>query len=380
MTFFPKSRLRHLCGVCLVLVTLAAAASSCSQSPDQAADVLYLGWDEAGDVQLFGRSFDGEETTQYTGTEPSVQGSVTTYSPSPNGEMIAYSLTTPEGDSAIRLHTLNSGEDELLLHCADAECAELAWAPDSMRLAYERRELTAGTAGSPRLWWLDTASGETIPLIEDDSGPAYGASFSPDGQHLAYISTKDQGVVIVNLLDGTQQLVATETGMPPVWANDSQSLLFSRHDQTVLHGAEGTDHDSHTHDFATSVHLYRHDIEADSEPIRISPDSLVDDGTPTISPDGEWLSFGRRLPETSSGRQTWMMRLDGSEARQLTNDATVNHGPAMWSPDGSTLLFQRFSGTETAAQPSIWVIDLKTGGQWQLAAAGFLPRWLGQPN
>ncbi len=360
-----------------VLMAFLLLSACGSQSPGPP-DALFLNWDDFGRVQLLRLPVSSDEPARsITGKDPSLVGDVTTFSVAPDGSRIAYSILLDSGDSEIRLINPGTGQDELAMACPAAECGELNWAPDSRRLVYERRDLSGAAAGQPQIWWLESDTGETVPLVEDDSGPTYGASFSPDGQWLAYVSTKDQGIVVVNLLDGFQRLIATDTGMPPRWSLDSQSLVYSARELLVLHGEEGDDHDSHGHDFGSAILLYVQDMSDETTAARrLSPDAAVDDSSPSLSPDGQWLVIGRRVPDTASGRQLWLMRADGSEARALTADPGQHYGPATWSPDGQFLLYQRYPTAELNANPSIWMLEINSGVEQQLAESGFTPAWL----
>jgi TolB protein len=348
--------------------------SACSQVATTPL-VAYLAWDANGRVQLF-RAAVGEAPEQLTGGDETANADVTAFSLSPQGDAIIYSLLHDAGGSEIRRLDVNSGRDELLLDCPQAECGEFAWSPDNTRLVYERRELSGSAAELPHLWWLNTHSGETIPLIDDDS-PAYGANFSPDAQWLAYVSPQEQGVVVVNLLNGDQRLIASETGMPPRWSPDSTELVYGNSDVIVLHSQEGEGHDSHDHDYGSAVHLFSQNVTVPDAPSRrLSPDLTIDDSAPVFSPDGEWLIVGRRAAGTAAGRQLWIMRPDGSEARALTDDDVLNYGSVSWSPDGRRLLYQRYPTFEPDPRPSIWTMDVMTGEMEEVWPVGFLPQWL----
>jgi Tol biopolymer transport system component len=59
------------------------------------------------------------------------------------------------------------------------------------------------------------------------------------------------------------------------------------------------------------------------------------DSQPTVSPDGAWIAF---VSDRSGAENLWIMRTDGSDARQVTRNDTVHEfvSPA-WAPDGRSL-------------------------------------------
>jgi TolB protein len=160
-------------------------------------------------------------------------------------------------------------------------------------------------------------------------------------------------------------------------------LLLSDLERITYHGSEDNDHLTHSHDYEEAIQLYLVNAGAgifEGERTRLSPEAGVDDGLPAWSPDGEWIAFGRKLPRTQNGRQLWLMRPDGSEARALTDDPAVQHGPPHWSPDGRYLLFQRYRLLEPGSLPEICILDVENGEIVQVAVNAYLPTWLPSTN
>ena len=76
------------------------------------------------------------------------------------------------------------------------------------------------------------------------------------------------------------------------------------------------------------------------------------------------------------GRQLWLMRADGWEARALTNDPLYNHSVFVWSPDGTLIVYVRFDVTDPASTTEIWTISANEAGAQKLVEGGYLPAWL----
>ena len=162
-------------------------------------------------------------------------GDVLDFALSPDGRRVVYSVGVGP-DGGLRLVDAAGGGDRELLLCPQTECSGPVWAPDGARLVYERRTQEAtGALASPRLMWLDPASGATIPLIAGEV-IGYGARFSPDGAWLSYVSPADEGIVLYHLADGAQRLLSGRTGRPAAFSPDSTQLIVS---DIVFGAAEG---------------------------------------------------------------------------------------------------------------------------------------------
>ena len=342
-----------------VLVLWLLAGAGCAPSGG-VPPVLFLRAGDDGRVQLYRQDAPDAAPRQLSG-QPA--GDVLDFAAAPDGRRIVYTVAA-DGGGSLRVVDGDGGHDRELLACPEAECSGPVWSPDGARLVYERRALTAtGALGSPRLMWLDPASGATLPLVAGEV-IGYGARFSPDGAWLSYVSPADEGIVLYHLADGAQRLLSGRTGRPAAFSPDSTQLIVS----DIVFGAAGGQETS-------PVFLYRIDLASTGRE-RLSPDLAIDDSAPAWSPDGQWIAFGRGPADAAGGRQLWRMRPDSSEAQALTAAPQLFHGPPAWSPDGTLLLYQRYDLTDPAATPAVYTLRLSDGVQTLLAPGGYLPAWL----
>ena len=317
--------------------------------------ILFLSWDEEERQQLFSTTPQATSTTRLTESEHGVAG----YTVSPRGQTIVYVAKRAGGGTDLWALGRDGEDKGQLLNCAPEQCRNPVWAPDGRRLLYERWPVPS-SAQAPRLWWLDTETGDTLRLFKDDEKYGLRASFSADGRWLAYVAPLAEEVHILNLDTADSVLVPTSTTETPVWAPHENTLITSG---VQVRGER------------FSIHLYRVSVP-EAIMHNLSGDTETDDGAPSWSPDGSWIAFGRKVPRAPVGRQIWLMRPDGSERTPLTNDQESNFSRPLWSPDGTTLLSQRFRIPDPEAEPGIWTLDIASGRLREIVTPGFQPQWL----
>ena len=122
------------------------------------------------------------------------------------------------------------------------------------------------------------------------------------------------------------------------WSPDGRRIAFDFADETGVHiatiAADGSDRRVLTH----------------AEGVQEAPD---------WSPDGQWIAYNQIMSFDPFLVSIWIMRSDGSAARQITNGA-IDVEP-VFSPDGARVAFGRIAGDSPAGQlESVHVV--KTDG------------------
>lgn len=285
---------------------------------------------------------------------------------SPVDNRIVFAALTEQGTSDLWLMT-PGGAPALLLACPTTFCSSPSWSHDGELLLFSQRNASgfgAAAVSPPRLSIMHIASGETAPVFADSQKLGFEARWSSDNQWITYLSPDFVGVGVYNLETGAERFYPTQTGEAAVW--QPGATRFVMNEQRMI-GER------------SAIHLILVDPLADTRRDLSGEAMLVEDGAAVWSPDGEWIAFRRNItdgPDATLTKQLWLMRSDGSQARPLTNDPASDHGPPVWSPDGRTLLFHKFPLKGPEIVISVWMVDVASGEQRQIATPGQRPQWL----
>jgi len=88
------------------------------------------------------------------------------------------------------------------------------------------------------------------------------------------------------------------------------------------------------------------------------------DSQPKFSPDGKWIAF---LSDRDGNENVWIMRADGSEAKQLSKDASGEFASPSWAPDGNYVFVSK-AGFGIATF-EIWMYHVQGGSGVQVTKA-----------
>ncbi|NHZ71854.1 MAG: hypothetical protein GWP17_02060 [Aquificales bacterium] len=322
--------------------------------------ILYLGWEDGESVnQLYLVNPEGNKPIRLTDTP----FGVVDYAVSPDATQIAYSVADEDGSIDLWLMRTDGRKQKRIWKCENALCTQPVWAADARRLIVERRTVSEPGAppDSPQLWWLDTQTGETLPVFADANQTGLGVRLSPDDQWLSYIVPEAQEIHVTHLATGESITIPSQTGEPAVWYPDGEALMISG----IWFQGE-----------SFSQHLFTVDLES-AELTNISGEAVeTNDSLPVFSPDGEWIAFGRKKPRAPMGKQLWLMRPDGSGAVGITENADIHYNNPSWSPDGEQIVVQAYFLTETESSPGLWLVDVESGELEELVSPGIQPVWL----
>jgi dipeptidyl aminopeptidase/acylaminoacyl peptidase len=276
---------------------------------------------------------------------------------------------------------------------------ELALAPDGHTLAFTR-VVQDGAADERRsaIWLLDCAEPEQ-PARQFTAGTAKDSSpvWSPDGEWLAFCSTRDQGKQIwimpahggepcrlTRMRYGAEQpcwspdgkqicfLTAVRDGESPVQAGDTPNAENEatrlRHVTRLQYRWDGFDiFDGRNHVFTIPVDatLPR---EEWSEAKQITVGDF-DHDSPKWSPDGTLIAFvSDRADDRDANRSddVWVQDLATGEVTRVSTIPALN-SKLNWGPEGLRLawLAEPTDPAFSHTNQHIWLAERQSGGVWQ---------------
>src|SRR5579872_2637929 len=263
--------------------------------------------------------------------------------------------------------------------------------PDGTLVAYVRTTTDPATLKRNADIWVVAADGSSAPnpLVGGDKAENT-PRWSPDGKHLAFISTRDgASQVYVADADGThvRQLTKVEGGVQPplVFSPDGAVLAFvadvklapdppvAVHHMTRLfyrHWDEWRENIRH-HIFVTPVG----GPAGGGEPVPrdltpgdyVSPPTQQEDAAITFTPDSREVVFvsnreGNDKETWTTNNDIWSVPVTGGTARKLTANPAADVQP-VFSRDGKLMFVraQRRPGFESDR----WYIDVYDTSTWQ---------------
>jgi len=210
-----------------------------------------------------------------------------------------------------------------------------ALSPDGRQLVY-----TSAAAGNSDLYLLRVGGGRAINLTASSPEADEQAAFSPDGETIAFRSSRDGGGLFVMGATGESVRRLTDAGFNPAWSPDGRRIAYS------MEGV--TDPYSRT----AEAELWIVDVATGERRRRLVGDAVQ----PAWSPDGARIAF---WANSNGQRDLWTVGAESGEPVAVTADLATDWSPE-WSPDGRWLYFS----SDRAGGMNLFrvAIDPGTGG------------------
>ena len=240
---------------------------------------------------------------------------------SPDGSMLAY-LSQEEGKTQIFLRWMDTGQTAILTQVLESP-HQITWSPDGKHIAFsmlvpEPEPSLAKLPAKPKgAEWADPPK-----LIERVRNRADGEGYLPHGFNHFFV---------VPVSGGTARQVTTgefHHRNAPSWTPDSKTLVFS-----------ANRNEDWEYEFRNSE-IYA--VSLDSGDIQTLTDRNGPDHSPVVSPDGNtvaYLSYDDKI-RTYQVTELYIMNIDGSNKRRLTESLDRSASNPAWSSDGRGLFFK----------------------------------------
>jgi Tol biopolymer transport system component len=222
-------------------------------------------------------------------------------------------------------------------------------------------------ANGGRLFLLDVTTGKVRALTSDGAWNI-DAAWSPDGDRIAYQSTRDgrSDLYVMDVDSGRVRRLTDGRGFNgyPTWSPDGQWIAFeSSRDGIRKRPQRG---------FYRDLYLVR----AEGTEIRRLAPFLASNSEPAWSPDGDRIAFDS---DQAGATDVYTMTPGGFELHQLTHLAHSGGFATYprWSPDGSRVVFD---AAPTAAGHSSLYWMLADGGEVHQVTNDATAQWDGWPD
>lgn len=319
-------------------------------------------------------------------------------SPSPDGRMVLYTISTPDWKQAkqqtdIYLVSLPQGvaSTRQMTFTKDKNETSPRWARDGQFFVFaSNREAPAAAPAQNQLYLMRPDGGEARRITEAKEGVSTFA-FSRDGKWLAYRSGKAGEEQLYRLpveqIDAAaaEQLTKQAAGVGAwEWAPDSRRIYFT--------GAERADTDDQLRrekKFTVNIRNLETPLNSlwalDLEPRgtkQLTKDSSITVSDFVISEDGRWVGFRgisaerykRNILEQNDNSDPFLLEVATGQIERLLNNSEISESALSFSPDGRWIAF---SASDDLSQYSMRndrvylraVAD--RGGQWRKLGGSF---------
>jgi TolB protein len=252
---------------------------------------------------------------------------------------------------------LANPDDPDQLTTAPQPDVEPRWSPDGAKILFSTLQGTE--TGMNDLWVMSADGSDARPLLQWPESYEWGATWSPDGELIAFTSTRDfdYEIYVMDAAGKQDPINLTDNDALdsyPDWSADGHWLVF-------------------VSDRSGDWEIWKMDVEAclaarmagekaedTCEAIQLT-NSAGDDFFPRWSPDDSQIVFTSRR---DANRNIYLMDADGGNVIQVTNTRDHDSNP-IWALDGQAIIFS----SKRNADWGIYMINPDGTGERLLADA-----------
>ena len=234
--------------------------------------------------------------------------------------------------------------------------------------------------------WLVVGDGEPFQLTSTEPGSSTGHRWSPDGSRLGFIADRGDGaqIYLIRPEGGeAQQLTSHDGGISAFqFSPDGGRIAFTATDPAP---DDFEEREERYGDYAVEdadfrmTHLWVTEAKTGTEPRRLTGGSSYTvgggfgAGAFDWSPDGREIAFGHTpTPQVNSFPHSdiSVVDVDAGTVRPLATNPERESGP-MWSPDGSHILYSTTAGANPFYGNTELAVIAAGGGESRILTAGF---------
>ncbi len=307
-----------------------------------------------------------------------VMKSAGSFAPSPDGQWMLYTVTTPDWQEDSRqsdIHLVSLGEGlssrrQLTFTELDSESSP-SWLPDGASFLFSSGRESEGSSSGSQLFLMRIDGGEARKITGMEDGVS-GFDMSPDGRWLVFRSGPSGQAQLYRLPVGELgeaepvQITEGEAGIEQwEWAPDSRTIFFVRPE-----AFDEADKERREKGFTVDVknmvtplsNLWTVGVDG-KNPEQLTNDPNVSVDSFVLSDDGNWIGitggsakrYERNITSSRLYADLFLLETETRQLERLTNNFEVGEAGITFSPDGRWVAFgapddmSRYSMTESRA-------------------------------
>jgi dipeptidyl aminopeptidase/acylaminoacyl peptidase len=267
---------------------------------------------------------------------------------SPDGRWIAYTSTTQdleEDEARTRIWMVPAGGgDAIPLSAADEDSSSPRWSPDGRHLAFLSTRDEDDASERSQVWTLFREGGEAVHLVDTPQKVDFFA-WSPDGRRMLLV-LQDPKPEELEAQQARKKGEKGEKKTPPPWVVTRRQFK-----QDYVGYLDSRRHHLYVLDLASQK--LRQITSGDTDDYCQPYLPGCEDSEPAWSPDGKRIAFVSNRtddPDANYNTDIWVVDADNADRGARLRRVTENPGPdaaPSWSPDGK--LIAHTTNLETGA-------------------------------